>query len=181
MHLLGKAAVLALIGVTPLGAASGSELIAYPTSAGPQVPVVDQQTFDWSGFYAGVYGADQFSPKGGNQYALGIDAGVNGVFDFYVLGGEVALEGLGGGAGGSGYGKILGRAGVLVTDAALAYGAAGYGLDLGVADESDFLAGGGIEYAITQGVSLRAQYLHGFPVTGDNPKDQLTLGANLHF
>ena len=153
---------------------------ALATTAGFLVPgIAAAAPYDWSGFYAGLYGADRYSPKGGNQYALGIDAGVNGIFDFYMLGGEASLEGLAGG--GNAYGKILGRAGVLVTDSALAYGAAGYSLDLGAADESDFLAGGGIEYAVTQDLSLRAQYLHAFPITGADPKDQVTLGANFHF
>ena len=178
MNLLGKVAFIALLSGVPIGGASAGDLITYPTSGGQQVPVADQNTYDWSGFYAGLYGAGQVSPKGGNQYALGIDAGVNGILDFYMLGGEASLEGL---TGGGAYGKILGRAGVLVTDSALAYGAAGYGLDLGAADESDFLAGGGIEYAVTEDVSLRAQYLHAFPITGADPKDQLTLGANFHF
>src|SRR5260221_7956633 len=127
MKLLFKIAVGALAFAAPLGLANGAELIAYPTSAGKQIPLVDQSTYDWNGFYAGLYGADQYSPKGGNQYALGLDAGVNGVFDFYVLGGEASLEALTGPDGTTSYGKVLGRAGVLVTDNALAYGAAGYG------------------------------------------------------
>jgi outer membrane immunogenic protein len=32
-----------------------------------------------------------------------------------------------------------------------------------------------------ENVSVRAQYLRGFPVEGDNPKDQFTLGAAFHF
>ena len=38
-----------------------------------------------------------------------------------------------------------------------------------------------VEYGLTDNLSLRAQYLHGFPVTGNNPKDQVTLGAQFHF
>jgi len=47
--------------------------------------------------------------------------------------------------------------------------------------ESDGLLGGGVELALTDNVSVDARYLHGFPITGANPKDQVTVGANFHF
>jgi outer membrane immunogenic protein len=61
------------------------------------------------------------------------------------------------------------------------YAAAGYGIETNGAGQGDALLGGGLEYAITDAVSLRAQYLHGFPVSGSNAKDQVTLGAQFHF
>jgi outer membrane immunogenic protein len=30
-------------------------------------------------------------------------------------------------------------------------------------------------------MSVRAQYLHGFPISGGNPKDQFTVGAHFNF
>jgi len=98
-----------------------------------------------------------------------------------LVGAEVSVEGLGGGSGSTSYAKAIGRGGVLVGDNTLLYGAAGYGIDTGTPDETDVLAGGGLEYALTNGVSLRAQYLHAFPATGADPKDEVTLGAQFHF
>ena len=63
----------------------------------------------------------------------------------------------------------------------LVYAAAGYGTSLAGPAESDLLLGGGLEYAVSEDVSFRAQYLHGFPITGGNPKDEVTLGAHFHF
>jgi outer membrane immunogenic protein len=164
------------------GGASAADLIAYPTSTAQQLPIAsDAGKYDWNGFYAGVYGVSQRSPSGGDQYGLGIDAGINTTFDYVLAGAEVAVHGLAGGAGDTSYVEATGRAGILLSDNMLLYGAAGYGLDTGAPDESDVLAGGGLEYAVTDNVSLRAQYLHGFPVTGDNAKDQVTLGAQFHF
>ena len=106
---------------------------------------------------------------------------MNAQFDFYLLGAEVAVEGLSGDVGDTTYGQILGRAGLVATDDVLVYAAGGYGMDLGAPDESDLLAGGGVELAITDNISVEAQYLHGFPVNGGNSKDQFTVGANFHF
>lgn len=165
-----------------LTAATAADAIALPVSNGAaQVPVYDDGGFDWSGFYAGIYGVAQSSPVGGTQYGIGIDAGVNAQFDFFLVGGEVALQGLTGGTLDTAYGQVLGKAGLVITDAVLIYAAAGYGVDLGPAAEDDILLGGGVELAVADDWTVRAQYLHGFAVSGANPKDQVTLGAHFHF
>ncbi|MGV8955789.1 MAG: outer membrane protein [Cypionkella sp.] len=174
-------ALAACIAILPLSAASAADPITVPTSTPAELPVYEQAGFDWSGFYAGVYGAAQFSPAGGDQFGLGVSAGVNAQFDFYLVGAEVAVQGLAGGVGATSYGQILGRAGLVVTDDAVVYAAGGYGIDLGSPDESDLLIGGGIELAVTDSVSVDAQYLHGFPMSGGNEKNQFTLGAKYHF
>lgn len=176
---VGLGAVVALA-----GSAAAADLITYPTSTDQQVPVASSTpAYDWTGFYAGVYGAYRHSPADGNQFGIGIDAGVSTTFNFVLAGAEVAVEGLGAGAGGASYAEALGRAGVLVGDNTLLYGTAGYGTGLGgtASGQSDVLVGAGLEQAITDSVSLRAQYLHGFPITGANPKDEVTLGAQFHF
>lgn len=184
MSIFKKMALTALVISAPTGSALAADLITVPTSSGAaEVPLYDDVGFDWTGFYAGVYGGVQHGATSGAQYGLGLRAGVNAQVDFYLLGAEVAVHGLTGGSETeTSYGQILGRAGLVVSDNVLIYAAGGYGLDLGPPDEQDVLLGGGVELAVTDNVSLGAQYLHGFPLNdGGNAKDQFTVGANFHF
>lgn len=161
-------------------AAHAVDLLTVPTSGNDALPVADGG-FDWNGFYAGVYGLGQTSPVGGGQLGLGVDVGANARLEFVLVGGEVAVTGLGLGAGNSAYVEGLGKAGIALTDNAVLYGAAGAGFSVGNTAEADVLAGGGLELAVADRVSLDARYLHGFPVSGANPKDQFSIGANFHF
>jgi outer membrane immunogenic protein len=181
MSLFRTVALAGLVAVLPLGSAMAADAITVPTSTPVEMPIYEEPAFDWSGFYAGVYGAGQASPIGGDQFGLGVSAGVNAKFDFYLVGAEVAVHGIAGGVGETSYGQILGRAGLVVTDDVVIYGAGGYGIDLGAPSEDDVLVGGGVELAVTDAVSVEAQYLHGFPVSGGNDKNQFTVGANYHF
>lgn len=180
MSLFKTAAISALMTIVPLAGAQAADLITVPIAQNP-VPIYDNPGFDWNGFYAGIYGVGQMSPAWGTQYGLGINVGVNAQFDFFLVGAEVALHGLTGGVISTTYGQVLGKAGVVITDDVLLYAAAGYGLDLGAPVEDDFLLGGGAELAVNEDFSVRAQYLHGFALTGGNPKEQVTIGANFHF
>lgn len=182
MRLFNTLAAAALITTAGVGAGAvqAADLITMPVSSSPvEIPVAD--TYDWNGFYTGVYGVVQNSPAGGTQYGLGINAGVNAQFDFFLIGAEVALHGLTGGALDTTYGQVLGKAGVVITDSVMLYAAAGYGIDLGAPAEEDALVGGGVELALNDSMSVRAQYLHGFPISGGNPKDQFTVGAHFNF
>ena len=182
MSMIRIATLGAIIAALPMGA-HAADTITVPTSAPAEMPIYQQPGFDWGGFYAGIYGGAQ-SRESGTQYGLGVQAGVNAQFDFYLLGAEVAVHGLAEGdadVGNSSYGQILGRAGLVVTDNVLVYAAGGYGIDLGAPDESEVLVGGGVELAVTDNVSIEAQYLHGFPLEGGEALDQITFGANFHF
>jgi outer membrane immunogenic protein len=176
-----KIALATLAMALTSGSAFAADLITVPTTTPVEMPVYENAGFDWNGFYAGVYGGIQNSPAGDMQYGLGAMAGVNAQFDFYLLGAEVGVQGIAGGNTNTSYGQILGRAGLVVSDNVVVYAAGGYGIDLGVPEESDVLLGGGVELAVTDNVSVRAQYLHGFPLNGDNPKDQFRVGAAFHF
>jgi outer membrane immunogenic protein len=154
--------------------------LAVTISTDQTVPVAETG-FDWNGFYAGVYGVSQASPVGGGQYGIGLDVGVNARFEFVLVGAEVAYHGVVGGAGATSYLQGLARLGVAVTDDVVIYGAGGAGIDLGPPAETDALLGGGVELALADQISVRGQYLHGFALTGANPKEQVTLGANFHF
>lgn len=176
--------ILAAVLAMPAGGAIAADLISMPVSSGAaELPIAGSDAgFDWSGFYAGVYGVGQLGSVSGLQYGLGVDVGVNAQIDFFLVGAEVALHGLvGGPAIDTAYGQVLGRAGVVITDDVLLYAAAGYGVDLGLPAEDDLLLGGGVEMAVADNVSVRAQYLHSVPLSGGNTKDQVTLGANFHF
>jgi outer membrane immunogenic protein len=180
MTLFRKVTAAAVMGLMPLGA-HAADAITLPVAENP-VPIYEDAGFDWNGFYAGVYGVGQFSPVGGSQYGAGIAAGVNAQFDFYLVGAEVAVQGLfADTASDTTYGQILGKGGLVVADDVLLYGAAGYGADLGAPAEDDFLLGAGVEFSVTDDLTIRAQYLHGFALSGANPKEQITLGANFHF
>lgn len=148
-------------------------------STGRSVPLTEGSA-DWSGFYAGVYGVAQTSDANGGQAGLGLTAGVNAQIDFVLVGAEVSLQGLTGDVVDTAYGEVVGRTGVVLNDDVLLYAAAGYGWDL-AGGESDILAGGGVEFAVNDELSLNAQYLRGFDQTGGNPKDQVTFGARFHF
>lgn len=183
MRIARTLALVAFVTTLPAGAVTAADLITIPTSTQAELPVVDAAGFDWNGFYAGVHGAAQNGTTSGTQYGLGIQAGVNAQFDFYLLGAEVAVSGLleNGTVGETSYGQILGRAGLVVADNVAIYAAGGYGIDLGPPSEEDILLGGGVELAVTDDISVRAQYLHGFPAQGGNDKNQFTLGASYHF
>jgi outer membrane immunogenic protein len=108
MRLFNTLAAAALITTAGLGvgAVQAADLITMPVSSSPvEVPVAD--TYDWNGFYTGVYGVVQNSPAGGTQYGLGINAGVNAQFDFFLVGAEVALHGLTGGVLDTTYGQVI--------------------------------------------------------------------------
>ena len=142
---------------------------------------VASSSFDWNGFYAGVYGVTQSSSLGGAQAGIGVNLGAEARFEFVLVGAEVAVHFLDGGAGNGAYAQVLGRAGVVATDNLVLYGAGGLGLDLGAAGGTNTLLGAGVELALTETMSVRGQYVHGFDMVGTNPSDQVSIGANFHF
>lgn len=178
VKLTGIAALALSLAATP---ALAQDPIVLPTTAESGLPLHDSASFDWDGFYAGVFGAATSSPANGPQYGVGLNLGFNRTFDFVLIGGEVAFHAAGNDLVASSYLQAVGRGGVLVTDSVLLYGAAGIGTDPGAGTDNHVLAGAGLEVGLTDSVSLRGQYLHGFPVTNTNPIEQVTFGAEFHF
>lgn len=162
--------------------ARATEPIAVPLSTSAALPIYDENTFDWSGFYAGVTGGAR-EGSGGGEPALGAQVGVQAQFDFYLVGAEVAVRGLPGSTGQDAiaYGDILGRAGVVSADSLLVYTAAGYGLDLATQSDQQVLLGGGVEIPLSDTVTFGARYLRGVPVGGGEATNSITFGANWHF
>lgn len=177
--MLRTIAAVMLLSALPAVALAADPITVSIDSTGRSIPLTESAT-DWSGFYAGVYGVAQNSENNGVQAGLGLTAGVNAQIDFVLVGAEVNLQGVTSDSIDTAYGEVLGRTGLVLDDDILLYAAAGYGWDL-AGGESDILAGGGVEFAINDELSLNAQYLRGFDQTGDNPKDQVTLGARIHF
>jgi len=169
------AAVLAAL----TGTASAADAITVPLDPDNSVPVAEHR-FDWSGFYAGMFGSVRQGTQAGGQLGVGINAGANAQLSIVLVGAEVTLQGLGGERLETAYGEVLGRGGLVLTDEVLLYAAAGYGWDL-AGGGSGALAGGGVEFAVTDDISLRAEYLRGFDTTGTAPTDQVKLGASFHF
>jgi len=163
----------------PAGVLAADPITVPIDSTGRSIPLTEGST-DWGGFYAGFYGVAQNIEDNGTQAGLGLTAGVNAQIDFVLVGAEVNLQGLTGDTVDTAYGEVVGRTGLVLNDDVLLYAAAGYGWDL-ASGESDVLAGGGVEFAVNDELSLNAQYLRGFDQTGDSPKDQVTLGARFHF
>jgi outer membrane immunogenic protein len=164
--------------------AAAADVIMVPTSGSIELPLHQEASFDWSGFYAGVFSGIESAGLSGVQPALGVQAGVSAQFDFLLVGAEVSVRGSASNdldMGSAASGQILGRAGLVVDDDVLVYAASGYGMDLGSPGESELLVGGGVELAVTNDVSVQAEYLHGFPLDGGSDTDQITLGANFHF
>ena len=177
MRRIGIAALLLATIGTP---AFAVDPIALPVTTDSTLAVADSRGFDWNGFYAGVYGTVTESAAE-LQYGLGVNAGFSRAFDFVLVGGEVAFHPVGNETVGSAYLQAVGRGGVLVTDNVVLFGATGFGTGLGAVDDDQVLAGAGIEVGVTDNVSLRGQYLRGFPVTNADPIDQVTFGAEFHF
>lgn len=175
-------ALAALCSATSIAAAKAADTLAYPVGAGHEMPVasVENSAMDWTGFYAGVLGTAR-NETGMTSAGAGLVAGANAEFDFYVLGAEVAAYGVENGGTTSGYGQVLARGGVLVTENILAYATAGYGLDLGPATSGEALVGAGVEVGLTDELSLRAQYLRSVPTQGGAGSDQVNIGAIFHF
>jgi len=162
------------------GGASAADLMTLPISSDKAVTVAGGD-YDWNGFYAGVYGVTQSSAVGGVQYGLGLNIGVDAKFQMVLAGGEIDFQGLTGPAGDTASIQAMGKAGVAVTNDLVLYALAGAGADMGAAPATNALLGGGLQLAVTDSVSVDARYLHGFALSGANPKDQVTLGAKFHF
>jgi len=175
-------ALAVAVGAFSAGSALAADAVGPVSNSAPEpYPVYGSDQFDWNRFYAGVMGVGQ-DAAGTWEYGAGVVAGVNVQHEYFLFGAEAALLGLTDGALGRAYGQVLGRGGLVVTDEAVIYGALGYGADFGAGGDQHILAGGGLEYAVTDDVSVRAQYLHGFGATaGSTDTSQVTFGLNYHF
>ena len=135
------AVAFAALSLSALGATAADSISLSTSTRTSSLPVYEEPRVDWTGFYAGVYGVGQFSSANASQFGLGALAGVSAQFDLVLVGAEVAIHGLDGGAGApTVYGQMLGLAGLVVNDDVAVYAAAGFGLDLGATTQQGFPA-----------------------------------------
>ncbi|UJQ94930.1 outer membrane protein [Mariluticola halotolerans] len=181
MTSLKKITLGALSSVVLVSGAHAADLTTYTPAEPMTAPAYNDPGFDWSGPYVGLSGLAQ-DANGNWEYGVGLQAGVNAQFDFYLLGGEVAISGQGDGTNSRTYGQVLARGGLVVTDDVVIYAAGGYGVDMSAAPDEHWLLGGGAEFAVTENISLRGQYLHGFATQNTyTDTNQITVGMNFHF
>ncbi len=143
--------------------------LIIPTT--PQ-PIVASAGFDWEGLYVGARAGGQFttdvatgtygvSDSSTTYGVIGAAAGVNFIpVDPILLGVEVTADYLWGGTVVESTGEFFAnlRVGAVVTDAALIYAIGGVGLQVqGGASEGVYQLGGGVEFAVSDAVTVRGE------------------------
>lgn len=121
-------------------------------------PVYDSPLFNFEGFYAGLQGGGGTVPGPGFVWTVSGVAGVNFALSDAMLAG---LEFQGGvdinGGGITGLDALLmAHLGGYITDQLMVYGAVGGGV---VNSVGSYALGGGLEYPVTQQISLRGEVL----------------------
>ncbi len=170
-------------------------------------PIYEAGGFDWDGLYAGVQLGGYFSDidvvDGAGVLVdddiafgvIGAHVGVNfTVADPILLGVELQGNWLWNGDNDISAGELLalGRLGAVVTDQVLVYAAGGVGwqfsddIDFGGGDDSEaiYALGAGVEFAVTESVSLRGELLGiGSFDDGDDffSGARATVGVSFHF
>lgn len=147
------------------GGAQAADLI-IPTTP---VPVYEAAGFDWDGLYAGVELGGVFNSFGAGSLPSNVTQGVVGgivgvnftVADPVIVGLEVQGDYVWGSGGDSGLFLALGRVGAVVTDQVLVYAAGGVGVQTrsGFDSSGVYALGGGVEFAVTDSVSVRGEVL----------------------
>jgi opacity protein-like surface antigen len=145
-----------LAGVAALGFAS----TAFAADAFIPIadPIYDSPLFSFEGAYFGGYLGAGFAGNPVDTYGVGGGyVGVNFMISESFLAGIELQGGVWGNQNDFGFdGHILGRAGVVVGDSVLIYGAGGIGV---VGPTPVFTGGGGLEFAISEGLAVRAETL----------------------
>jgi outer membrane immunogenic protein len=152
LRLLISASALAILS----GAAVAADLPPPPIEpAAPPMMSPTPIAYNWSGFYLGAHGGWGFGDGAFDDGAVvGGQVGINWQWGTFVVGveGDASWADLGEA---DMLASIRARAG-LPLDQFLLYVTAGAGF----ADDLGWVAGGGVEFALTDAVSLGVEYLH---------------------
>lgn len=174
--------------ITLLASAAAMGFAGAAVAADPIVmiddPVIDNfSPFPWDGVYAGVFGTAQVAvaPAAPAVYGLGVNLGVNVLVDPLLIGVEGDIAWLWNGGANSWQGQVHGRLGALVTDEVLIYGLAGLGAN---SVTSTYVpVGAGIEVALTDNLSVKAQYEYHWDLDNQAVDSAHVgkIGFNFHF
>ena len=132
-------------------AANAADLTPIMVSAPPPPPSIPAPTFDWAGPYIGAYGGYTFGFGFGQA---GLQAGYNFVMGGGLLAGIEAQAGVAFGGGLGLEGDLNGRLGYILGGNFLLFGEAGLGI---ISGTPIYTAGGGMEVAVGQSVSVFAE------------------------
>lgn len=171
-----------LAGAFATAAGSAFAADAYKPQSYNNVPVGDfsSSVSVWDGIYGGISAVGVMTSPD-NQYGLQGTLGFNGGSDFFLLGVEGSVLGLNDGGSFTAQGQVLGRAGLVLSEEFMIYGAAGVAQEFSGGSDTFGLLGGGIEVAISDDVTLRGQYLYGNELGGAPDQQQVSIGALWHF
>ncbi|QQR40723.1 outer membrane protein [Devosia rhizoryzae] len=182
-----------------VGGAQAADLI-IPTT--PQ-PIMESYGFDWDGFYVGARVGGQFKDGGttfGNVLTgggnvtngvIGAAAGVNFIVaDPFLIGAEVTGDYIWGNGVDTGEFFANLRAGAVVTDSVLVYALGGVGVQTGnngVGTTGLYQLGGGVEFAVTDAVTVRGEVVGQGDFNNGGVNDRFfetakaTVGVFYHF
>jgi outer membrane immunogenic protein len=173
----------ALVALALVATSASTFAADLPRRGAPQQSFATAPLFTWTGFYLGVnaggaWGKFTHNARGldaNTSFVGGATAGYNHQFGNIVAGveGDYNFAGIEEKnplvkASLSSFGTLRGRLGIAF-DRALVYGTGGYAIGsgnlnvLGLKDNKThqgYVLGGGIEYAVTQNVSLKGEYLY---------------------
>ncbi|HWA18152.1 MAG TPA: hypothetical protein VG757_04090 [Devosia sp.] len=142
--------------------------------------VTDDSGFDWDGFFITVYGAYAFGfidPATGE----GISLGVNMTSDNILYGVTVTAGTFQGGQlDGQFISQGVVRLGVLATDNVVLYGLAGLGWET-YHDAYYIPTGLGVEFGVTDNISLRLQYQANYVPPENDWASSLSAGLSWYF
>jgi opacity protein-like surface antigen len=173
MRLLATTAIVLALGATGAIAADAPDLIVDDEAI--------EMAGDWTGAYVGV-GVQGVRYLPGPQYEVDglVHFGFNFQADMFLFGAEAYLGGWLSDIGLSGW--IAGgeaRVGVLATPEVLVYGAlGGHVYDLGA---QYWDAGGGVEFMVSENMTVDLEYKHSFPVNTAFNADSVSLSVNWLF
>jgi outer membrane immunogenic protein len=147
--------------------ASGAQAADLFIPTTPEPIIVSEPSFGWDGLYAGVEAGGFFyddadgSTPGDTFGVIGGVVGANFIaFDPILVGVEVQADYIWGEDADAGLILALARVGAVVTDQVVVYAAGGAGSIFGGGDsEMVYALGGGVEFAVTENVSLRGEVL----------------------
>lgn len=171
---------IALLATVATAALSSATLAADLIIDAPAVISSPAASYGLDGPYAGIYVLGQ-SHAGATDFGGGVVLGINFAQDGFLLGFEgdasvrtshwesTWLEG-----------QVIGKAGFLLSDSAALYALAGVGVNNHVLGGFYVPIGVGAEFAVTESLSLKAQYeFHWDP--DDTPVHVGKIGLNIRF